>query len=622
MKKQAIVAALAAVGFAALAAQGEGLKIVSPDGQLAAEFRGNKTWSAAFGGKFAVGGEFGLEMDNYAWEHAIGVRSSKQFAHWMDGLELESVEKVAHADEPWENLWGERRWVHNAWNGGVLHFVRNDETKYRLDVEVRLYDGALAFRYFIPDHPTPIYHKVVGDNTTYHFPAGTLAWAEEWAQGFFKHVAVNELNRPVERPLTLELASGRWIALCDADVDDWCATRFISKGNNTLASDMYSPVDVVPYAASPWKVVIFGDKATDLIERNDVVLDLNEPCAIPDAKEWVIPGKSHRCITLTTEGAKEAADFCAARNIPYMLLDWKWYMPVTSYEGDAKKSVPELNVPAVVEYAKTKGIKVWLYVNHHALVKEDLDELFSLYKSWGIVGIKPGFVQYQSHRWAVWVHDIVRKAAKHKLMVNIHDEFRPSGFSRTYPNLMTQEGICGNEEFPGAKHNTILPFTRMVAGAGDYTFCYYQKRLNVTHAHQLAGALVFFSPVNALYWYDKPKMCSNEPELDWFDTLPTVWDDSIPLDGRPGEFYSIARRKGATWYVAAINSDEAKDVTIDFSFLDGDKEYVAIVYTDDQSVPTKTHVRREVSSIRKGEMRTFSLQNSGGVAIRLEPKEK
>lgn len=95
------------------------------------------------------------------------------------------------------------------------------------------------------------------------------------------------------------------------------------------------------------------------------------------------------------------------------------------------------------------------------------------------------FVQYASHRWATWLHDLVRLAAENHLMMNIHDEYRPSGFSRTYPNLLTQEGICGNEEFPDATHNVTLPFTRMINGAADYTICYFDKRLKTTHAHQL-----------------------------------------------------------------------------------------------------------------------------------------
>lgn len=128
-------------------------------------------------------------------------------------------------------------------------------------------------------------------------------------------------------------------------------------------------------------------------------------------------------------------------------------------------------------------------------------------------------------------------------MVNIHDEYRPTGFSRTYPNLLTAEGIRGNEEFPSATHNVTLPFTRMINGPGDYTFCYYNGRLKNTHAHQLAAALVFYSPINALFWYDTPKRAHGEPELVWFDNLPTTWDNTKVLSGSPAEHIVMAREK-------------------------------------------------------------------------------
>ena len=175
----------------------------------------------------------------------------------------------------------------------------------------------------------------------------------------------------------------------------------------------------------------------------------------------------------------------------------------TSHDGDATKVVDKLDMLRVVAYGKEKGVGIWVYVNQHALMKQ-ARELFPILREWGIVGVKSGFVQYASHRWATWLHDLVRLAAENHLMMNIHDEYRPSGFSRTYPNLLTQEGICGNEEFPDATHNVTLPFTRMINGAADYTICYFDKRLKTTHAHQLAASLVFYSPLQTIFWYDKP----------------------------------------------------------------------------------------------------------------------
>lgn len=150
------------------------------------------------------------------------------------------------------------------------------------------------------------------------------------------------------------------------------------------------------------------------------------------------------------------------------------------------------------------------------------------------------------------MHDLVQLAAENQLMVNIHDEYRPSGFSRTYPNLLTQEGIRGNEEFPDATHNTILPFTRLISGAADYTICYYDKRLKTTHAHQLAASVIFYSPLQTLFWYDKPSFYNNEPEIAFFENLPTVFDDSTVLLGEPGKQVFMARRKKMIGLLAVL----------------------------------------------------------------------
>ena len=410
------------------------------------------------------------------------------------------------------------------------------------------------------------------------------------------------------------------MALTDADVDDWCLTKFIAstKKRNTLESVMYSPVDAVTYFASPWKVIMVADKPGELLEHNDIIQNLNPPCEIADAS-WVKPGKIMRETTLTTKGAMETIDFCAAHKIPYMLFDWQWYMPCTSFDGDATKVVSKLNLPKVIAYGKKKGVGVWLYVNQHALQKQ-MRKLFPLLHEWGVVGVKSGFVQYASHRWSVWLHDMVRYAAENKLMINIHDEFRPSGFSRTYPNLLTQEGIHGNEEFPDATHNTILPFTRMINGAADYTICYYDKRLKTTHAHQLAASLIFYSPLQTIFWYDKPSFYGSEPEIEWFEELQTVFDESKVIDGTPGKNVTIARRSGEEWFVGLITNNDASTQKVDLSFLEDGKTYVAHLYTDGgEETGTRTQVKCSKLLLTGKQALMFALKPSGGAAVRLVP---
>lgn len=563
----------------------------------------------------------GLGLDNRIWEMALGVRNLKQPACWMDNLEVDSVAYQPTINNTWQPLYGERSRVQNAYNAATMYLSKKDGSDYRLNIEVRAYDEGVSFRYFFPEHPKAIFHKVVADLTEYTFPAGTKAWTEQWAQSVFEYLDINEIKHPVERALTIELPNGKWAALTDADVDDWCLTKFKTSETkrNTLTSVMYSPVDIVTYYATPWKIIMAADKPGELLEHNDIIQNLNPPCEITDAAAWVKPGKIMRETTISTEGAIATIDFCAAHNIPYMLFDWQWYMPCTSHDGDATKVVAKLDMPRVIAYGKEKGVGIWVYVNQHALMKQ-AKELFPLLHQWGIVGVKSGFVQYASHRWATWVHDLVRLAAENHLLMNIHDEFRPSGFSRTYPNLLTQEGICGNEEFPDATHNVTLPFTRMINGAADYTICYFDKRLKTTHAHQLAASLVFYSPLQTIFWYDKPSFYQGEPEIEWFENLQTVFDDTKVLDGAPGKNITMARRKGEDWFVAAMTNNNGSKENISLSFLDKDKTYLASIYTDGgDKVKTRTGVACTYLLVDASMTMKFDLKPSGGAAIRLVP---
>lgn len=619
-KKYAIAGMLLGV---MLSADGVELKISSPDGRneigFSKDVKGLR-YELKRDGEMLVGpSRAGLQIDNRVWEMALGKRDLEQPQCWMDLLTVDSVTVNAPVDSVWHPLYGERSAVRDRFNSATLHMSRKDKSNYRLDVEVRAYDEGVAFRYFFPEHPAAIFHKVTEDLTDYTFPEGTMAWSEQWAQAFFDYTPVDSIKRPVERALTLKLPGNRWVALLDADVDDWCLTKLQARSdkNGTLQSVMYSPVDIVTYYATPWKIIMTADSPGELLENNDIVLNLN-PRHDGDFA-WVKPGKIMRS-PISTEMGLKTIDFCADHNIQYMLYDWQWYMPCTSHDGDATKVVDKVDMQRVIDYGKEKGVGVWLYVNQHALMKQ-MDELFPLLRQWGVAGVKSGFVQYASHRWATWLHDMVRRASDNGLMMNIHDEFRPSGFSRTYPNLLTQEGVCGNEEFPDATHNVILPFTRMLNGAADYTICYYDKRLKNTHAHQLAASLVFYSPLQTIFWYDNPTMYGGEPEVKWFEDLVTTFDESRVLSGYPGKGIVMARRNGDTWWVGAMANNEGGEVEINLDFLDPAGKYMAEIYTDGgEKVKTRTHVKIENRKVSTKDKLKFRMEPRGGVAIRIAPR--
>ena len=294
---------------------------------------------------------------------------------------------------------------------------------------------------------------------------------------------------------------------------------------------------------------------------------------------------------------------------------------VGSMSGLPIKDHTGLSVKEVIEYGRTKNIDIWLYVNYQALERQ-VDELLPLYKSWGVVGIKPGFVRVGNQQWEKWLHSIVKKAAKYKIMVDPHDQYRPSGFSRTYPNLISQEGIRGNEANPDADQTTMLPFTRFVIGAGDYTPGYCKLALTTTYAHRLALPILFYSPAQFLFWSEDMKSsCHFSPELELWRTIPTIWDETKVIGGAPGEYAIIARRSGNDWYLAAITNKTARDIEIPLSFLGKGINITAQIYTDGgEEIKTETQVKIENRVLSGMDILKFSLKPSGGMAAKITLK--
>ena len=293
-------------------------------------------------------------------------------------------------------------------------------------------------------------------------------------------------------------------------------------------------------------------------------------------------------------------------------------------ESDARQAAATRNfrMEEICAYARQKGVGVWVYVNQRALARQ-LDELLPIYRQWGISGVKFGFVQVGSAQWTAWLHEAVRKCGEYRLLVDIHDEYRPTGLSRTFPNLLTQEGIRGNEEMPDARHNVTLPFTRYLCGPADYTLCYFNNRVKNTHAHQLAMAAVFYSPLQFLFWYDPPypEGCDNA-ELQFWRDCPTVFDESLALDGEPGEFIVQARRRGEEWFVGVMNGTESRSLLVPTNFLTKGRKYIVTIYNDDPTLTTRSKVSVQTIRAKAGKYIPLQLQPSGGAALHFKIKNK
>lgn len=611
-------------------------QVSSPDGQYVMTIDG-MTYRVTYNHKVIIEkSQLGVDIDNRLFESALGVPRGEH-KNWCGDLQLMGEERST-VDTTWTPLYGEKAQIRDHYNQLVLHYEKGsngqgtisegyDKRKYyAMDIEVRAYNEGIAFRYHFPETANSLFLHITGEQTSFAMPAGTMAWYEEWAQGLYEKRSLTPDPSQnggewfeSERPLLLQTPDGTFVALLEAAMKDYVRGKFKLKKDNELQVSMYDCADIISPYNTPWRVIMAGERAVDLINHKDLVLNLNEERAQKDWS-WVRPGKAFRSCKLEKSAIFKSIDFCAEFGIPYVELDAGWYGPEGKVSSDARKVIETRNftMPEICEYAKSKGVGVWVYVNQRALYQQ-LDELLSLYQQWGIAGIKFGFVHIGNQQWSTWLHDAVAKCAEYGIMVDIHDEYRPTGLSRTYPHLLTQEGIAGNEEMPDATHNVTLPFTRYLCGPGDYTLCYFNSRVKNTKGHQLAMAAVYYSPLQFLFWYDMPYPKGwDSAELKFWKDCPTVYDESIALDGVPGEYIIQARHSGDDWFVGAMTNKEGRTVSIPTGFLPKGK-YEVEIYNDDPTLDTQTKVKSEKIKIQSGKPIVLNLQPSGGAALHFSP---
>ncbi len=591
-------------------------KLSSPDGNLSFEIRDQQ-----------LQGELAYEI-TYRGQPVI-LPSQLGISNWEKNMEIEKVEETT-VNTVWKPVYGERAEVKDRYNQKTYIIKSSTRGADRLHIIVRAYNEGIAFRYKYAGNN---YLRITAEKTTFCVPQNTYCWFAPYAQAVHTKMPVKEWPGEAERPLTLQLANGFYAALGEAEMVNYSRTKFfVEKGEeNIIRCSMYEAVEEIAPFASPWRMVMVANRPGDLLENNDIYLNLNKECEI-DNTGWIKPGKVMRVTQLNTDAAKKMVDFAVKRKLDFIHFDAGWYGKESLMESDPRKPINSLDMVEIARYARSKNVGVWLYVNQRALVNY-LDEILPLYQSWGIAGIKFGFVQVGSFRWTTWMHEAVEKCARYNIMVDIHDEYRPTGFSRTYPNLLTQEGVRGNEEFPDGVNNTTLPFTRFLCGAADATVCYYHRKelkttlpLNArsllnTACHQMALSLINYSPLQFLYWYDAPDDCQDEPELAFFDELYTVWDDTRALEGSIGEYVSIARRKGNKWFVGSITNNDPRKFEFSFDFLDPNKKYELRLFTDGgEKVKTRTHVAIETKKITHKSKLKLDLLPRGGCAMIIEEK--
>ena len=622
------------------------LSVASPDGELVVTFdlcewegeSGVPVWSLSRREEVLISpSRLGFTLE----DTTLGAATLDPLAL---GRRLEMIaSRTGSRDSSWRPVHGERSVVRDHFGSLTVELRCAEPAPLRFALEFRAYDGGVAFCYSVPEQDGLEPLRFERECTEFRFTADHRAWPVYSAQGKYVETTLSKVESGCERPLVLQVEDGPYLAVGEARLVDFARMKLAPLGGVTdglVAELSGKAVCALPFR-SPWRLVMVADTPGELLEGNDLFLNLNDPCAIEDTS-WIRPGKVLREVTLTTEGGRACVDFAAANGIEYVEFDAGWYgheydeaSDATTVSVDPKRSPGPLDLPQVIGYAEERGVGILLYVNRRSLEKQ-LDEVLPLLAEWGVKGVKYGFVNVGSQRWTTWLHEAVRKAAKYELMVDVHDEYRPTGYSRTYPNLMTQEGIAGDETSPSNELTLTILFTRMLCGAGDNTICYHDGRVtkNAGHAYQLAKAICLYSPWQFVYWYDRPQgspgakggaggqknVIEEGPHLEFFKHLPTVWDETRVLEGEIGEVAAIARRTGSEWYVGFMKGASERDFATAHEFLEEGVTYDATIYQDISGVWGHSARLSYRGQVQRGEEHSFKVVPRGGVAMRLVPR--
>jgi alpha-glucosidase len=606
--------------------QAKDIKISSPDNKivltLSTEMQNKSTlnYTVMFKGKVVIAASpLGLEFDG---EDPLS-----------GGLEIVSVSQKLIKDT-WKPVYGEKNAYTDHYRNVTIQFKESTKPFRSFSMDFRLYNEGVAFQYNIE---TKKQVTITRELTGFRFTQDHPSWIARESQASYIKGSVSKTPNGSERPYVIEVNPNCLVALGEAALTNFAQMKFDRSPKDSLLITTALRGKSVFNSSflTPWRYVMIAESAAKLLENNYFILNLNKPTPLKDVS-WIKPGKVIREVTLTTVGGKACIDFAAKHHLQYIEFDAGWYgheydnaASALAVNVDASRSPGPLDLQEIIAYGKSKGVGVILYVNQRALTKQ-IDTILPLYKSWGVAGLKYGFVNVNSQQNITWLHQAIRKAADHKLMLDIHDDYRPTGYSRTYPNLMTQEGVRGDEESPDSKQALTTMFTRMLAGAADATNCYFVPRVDQmgSHASQMAKAICLYSPWQFVYWYDRPadsprakggagstaSVIDEIPDLSFYDALPTVWDDTRVLDGKIGEYGTMVRKSGNDWYLGTM-TDKSRSFTLPLNFLAKKTKYEATIYTDDASLETATKIRIRKMEVDSSTVLSLDLKAKGGEAI-------
>jgi alpha-glucosidase len=500
--------------------------------------------------------------------------------------------------------------------------IRDNYNELRLTMEggyavvFRAYNEGAAYRLetLLPEKQV----KVYGEEASFNFPRDLVVYYPQ-EDSFFSHNERKYLPQHLSEissefigslPAVVDAGEGAKVAIAESDLEDYPGLFLRGTGGNGLAATFppypleeklerdrdFRVVKSADYIAItsgtrsfPWRVLGIAEKDGDLL-TNQIVYLLEKPSLLQDTS-WIKPGKVawdwwnanniygvDFKAGINTQTYRYYVDFAAKYGIPYIILDEGWYKL-----GNILQVVPEINMPELTAYAKEKNVGIILWVVWKTL-DDQLIPALDQYEKWGIKGIKVDFMQRNDQLLVDYFYKVSRETGKRKMLVDFHGAQKPASMTRTWPNLISTEGVRGMEWSKWSadsepKHNVTLPFTRMFLGPMDYTpgamrnaskanFApiFGQPMALGTRCHQLAMYVVYESPLQMLS--DSPSNYMREPEImDFLGPVPTEWDETKVLDARIADYVVVARRNGSDWYVGAMTDWTPRDLEIDLSFL-------------------------------------------------------
>jgi alpha-glucosidase len=577
-------------------------------------------------------------------------------------------------DATWTNPLGKRREVRDHHRELALTLRENGGAGRTFEVVFRAFDDGVGFRYGLPANGGAADFVLDEELTEFAFTAdnpcfagdhvaippedydsrGGFAGSQEWE---FRRQRLSDL--PVETVTGLPMLTqtpAAWVAVTEADLVDWAgmwlAREPQASGTNavTLRARLAPRLDgnglvkaALPHA-SPWRVLLVGREPGRLIE-SDLVLNLSAPCQIADPS-WIKPGMmawdswwsgvGHK----DTGTMKDFISFAGEMGWPYQLVDGGWYLGthtgISRPGSDITKSVPEVDMNELLRFAAENNVRLWVWLYWtDADQGEAYKKAFELYEKWGIAGVKIDFMDRDDQEMVNWYEKITRCAAGHHLMVNFHGAYKPTGMIRTWPNQITREGILGNEynkwsQRVTAEHRVTLPFTRFLAGPGDFTPGGFVNRpanrfqpnvtptqVQGTRAGQLALFVAYDSPVMCVC--DHPANLRGQPGIDFLRQVPTVWDETRVLSGVVAEHLVIARRSGTDWYLGALNNSRTRVRSVKLDFLGGGKWKLRWWRDAADSSENAEHVEIDESIVSAGDTLNIRMAPGGGAAMHFVP---